>query len=128
MTNESNDTESDIDLGQSDYDRESSDSYIFAYESEDIANEPNIYKKTQALLLLKVLIINKNSKFYLVFLPEMPSMNLYIILSQLHLHLCQMFLTTTTNTVCSVTSDQNNVISRMVWVIDNIICKWTWFW
>ena len=48
MNDESNDTESDIDLGESDYERESSDSEILNYESEvtDITNEPNILTNT----------------------------------------------------------------------------------
>ena len=44
MNDESDHTESDIDLGESDYEREGSDSEILDYESEDIdiTNEPDI--------------------------------------------------------------------------------------
>ena len=44
MNDESDHTESDIDLGDSDYERESSDSEVLDYESEDIdiTNEPDI--------------------------------------------------------------------------------------
>ena len=44
INDESDDTEADIDLGESDYGRESSDSEILDYESEDIdiTNEPDI--------------------------------------------------------------------------------------
>ena len=42
MNDESNDTQSDIDLGESDYERESSNSDILDFESEDIANESDI--------------------------------------------------------------------------------------
>ena len=44
MNDESDHTESDIDLGDSDYERESSNSEVLGYESKDIdiTNEPNI--------------------------------------------------------------------------------------
>ena len=48
--NESNDTESDIDLGESDYEREISDSDILEDESEDIANEPGILINTSTVV------------------------------------------------------------------------------
>ena len=84
MNGESKDTESDIDLGESDYEKESSDSEILDYESEviDITNEPDILTNTGTVEFQDLLSL----------LLMMPNMSLYITLSHLHPHLCQVVI------------------------------------
>ena len=83
--------ESDIDLGESDSERETSDSDIVDYESQDIVNETNILTNTGTAVTE-----NSDNEQEFQVLPSFATddahTSLQITLSQLYPHLCQIVI------------------------------------